>query len=188
MCVIFPVSEDEVVSPSLSSSDPKTVDRMLDRPYAKEWKRLGIASFPRNNGTGIGNMLNKGEAMRFSFANTNYSICSTYPALLVVPHGVSDEALKKVAAGYNMGRFPILTWRHATTKALLLRGAAMNSRGIGARVFRGPNHPGKHEIILISCFLMIHYIPFVRWWDGWNSRGAGKLFAWDFESNAIKSR
>jgi hypothetical protein len=49
---------------------------------------------------------------RVTRINENYSICSTYPALLVVPEAIDDEQLSQASLFRSRGRFPALSWRH----------------------------------------------------------------------------
>eukprot|EP01102_Stenamoeba_stenopodia_P002829 TRINITY_DN1269_c0_g2_i1.p1 TRINITY_DN1269_c0_g2~~TRINITY_DN1269_c0_g2_i1.p1 ORF type:complete len:741 (+),score=156.13 TRINITY_DN1269_c0_g2_i1:149-2371(+) len=49
---------------------------------------------------------------RISTANQDYKLCPTYPSLLVVPEGITDEQLKSVAAFRSRGRIPAVVWRH----------------------------------------------------------------------------
>ena len=95
--------------------DPKTLERVIERSYSKDYQRLNLAPSPNTTGTltpGKG----KGDSFRISTANSNYSLCRTYPALLVVPSHFSDESLGRVARCYRHGRFPVITWRHPRTK------------------------------------------------------------------------
>lgn len=48
---------------------------------------------------------------RISRINEDYELCPTYPALLVVPRSVSDEALQKAAAFRSGRRVPVLCWK-----------------------------------------------------------------------------
>ena len=58
---------------------------------------------------------------RISYANSNFSLCSSYPKAVIVPKFVTDETLKSIASFRSLGRFPVLSYLHKTTKAVLLR-------------------------------------------------------------------
>lgn len=62
--------------------------------------------------------------------NLNYSVTRSYPALVVVPSSVSDECITRISRFYKSNRFPVVTWRHARTKALLLRSSNFQGKGI----------------------------------------------------------
>lgn len=47
---------------------------------------------------------------KISSVNNSYQLCSTYPAVLVLPAETSDEQLQRVAAFRKRGRLPTLSW------------------------------------------------------------------------------
>jgi len=122
------------VSVTSPPSDSKTLERVMERSYYKDWKRLGFGIHGKtaNSSGGSSSILNKVESFRISFVNTGYSVCRTYPALLVVPTLVSDESVKKVSRCYRGGRLPVITWRHAHTRAFLVRAASFSSKRLMA--------------------------------------------------------
>lgn len=61
----------------------------------------------------------------------------SYPALVSVPSVLSDECICRVSRLYRNGRFPVATWRHPNTRALLLRGAGVHSRTALTKLNRG---------------------------------------------------
>ncbi|GBP59983.1 Myotubularin-related protein 13 [Eumeta japonica] len=86
-------------------SDARTLERLKERAYARDWQRCGLAAPP----------------FRLSHSNAIYSVCRSYPALMPVPDCIGDESLRRVARAYRQGRLPLLTWRHPRTGALLAR-------------------------------------------------------------------
>jgi myotubularin-related protein 5/13 len=70
------------------------------------------------------------DTFRITCVNSTYSACPSYPALLVVPTSVTDEGLMKIARCHRQNRFPVVTWRHPITKALLIRGSSFHGRGV----------------------------------------------------------
>uniref|UniRef100_A0A1I8HMA5 UDENN domain-containing protein n=1 Tax=Macrostomum lignano TaxID=282301 RepID=A0A1I8HMA5_9PLAT len=61
------------------------------------------------------------QDVRVTYLNFSHDLVPSYPALLTVPAGVSDDALKRLARAHRQGRFPVLSWRCQATGALLLR-------------------------------------------------------------------
>lgn len=49
---------------------------------------------------------------RLSTCNKDYSICTTYGPILVVPKLISDEQIKQSATFRDGGRFPIISYKH----------------------------------------------------------------------------
>lgn len=135
-------------------ADPKTLERVVERSYCKDYQRLNLAASPNMTGTLTPGKV-KADSFRISTANSQYHLCRTYPALLVVPNHMSDDSLRRVARCYRHGRFPVITWRHPRTKGyeisltsfpfnpplpllirltflrrLLLRGASFHVKGV----------------------------------------------------------
>ncbi|XP_037871165.1 myotubularin-related protein 5 isoform X2 [Bombyx mori] len=104
----------------LGSSEPteapaaRTLERVRERIYAKDWARLGLASPP----------------FRLAHANAVYTLCRSYPAVIPVPESIGDESLRRVARCYRQGRLPLVTWRHPRTHALLARSSASHHKGV----------------------------------------------------------
>lgn len=102
--------------PFLHQADPKTLERVMERSYCKDFQRLNLAASPNSSGTLTQGGKVKGDSFRISTANSQYNLCRTYPALLVVPTHLSDDSLRRVARCYRHGRLPVVTWRHPRTK------------------------------------------------------------------------
>lgn len=58
---------------------------------------------------------------RISDANSDYELCSTYPAVVAVPNSVDDHSLTLASLFRSRGRFPALSWRHPTNYCSLTR-------------------------------------------------------------------
>ncbi|GBL87002.1 Myotubularin-related protein 13 [Araneus ventricosus] len=104
--------------------DSKTLEKLSERSYCKDFQRLGLGVL---NGT---NNKSKSEGFRISSVNSAYSVCRSYPALLVVPQIISDESVRKICRCHRHGRFPVITWRHPRTKSLLLRASCFHGKGV----------------------------------------------------------
>lgn len=107
-------------------TDAKTLERLVERSYVKDWQRLGLCS--SNNSPS--NLKQKSEQFRLTTVNTLYMMCRSYPALLVVPSAVTDESIRRFCRCYRQGRIPCITWRHPRTKAMLLRGAGHHGKSV----------------------------------------------------------
>ncbi|KAJ0172559.1 hypothetical protein K1T71_011698 [Dendrolimus kikuchii] len=92
----------------------RTLERVRERIYARDWARLGLASSP----------------FRLAHANAVYTLCRSYPAVLPVPESIGDESLRRIARCYRQGRLPVITWRHPRTHALLARSGASHHKGV----------------------------------------------------------
>lgn len=127
-----------------SVNDSKSVEKLMERSYYKDWKRMGLGTLHKTVNSNASTILSKAESFRISFVNCNYAICRSYPALLVVPNVISEESVKKVGRCYRGGRFPVITWKHPRTRALLVRGACFNNKGLMAFLKGHPHsHAGK---------------------------------------------
>ncbi|KAI5733488.1 hypothetical protein M8J76_012488 [Diaphorina citri] len=100
-------------------TDAKTLERMVERSYVRDWTRLGL-------GAGGGGGKSK-EPFRISTVNSAYMI---YPALLVMPASITDESVRKIYRCYRHGRVPAITWRHGKNKSLLVRGSGYHGKGV----------------------------------------------------------
>ncbi|XP_049878278.1 myotubularin-related protein 13 [Pectinophora gossypiella] len=92
----------------------RTLERVRERVYARDWARLGLAAPP----------------FRLAHANAVYTLCRSYPAVIPVPESIGDESLRRVSRCYRHARLPVLTWRHPRTHALLARSSASHHKGV----------------------------------------------------------
>lgn len=117
-------------------TDAKTLERLSERSYVRDWYRLGLYSNgPHNN--------RRNEPFRLSSVNCAYMICRSYPALLIVPSSVSDESIRRFCRLYRHNRIPAVTWRHPRTKALLIRGAGYHGKGVMGMLKAHPASAGN---------------------------------------------
>lgn len=61
------------------------------------------------------------DKFRVSTVNRNFALCSSYPEEVIVPVGVSDEDIVKVASVRHGNRFPVVCYHHSPTGAVLVR-------------------------------------------------------------------
>lgn len=61
------------------------------------------------------------QQWRISHANSNYELCPSYPASVIVPVKISDDTLKASAQFRQFGRFPILSYYHKKNGVAMMR-------------------------------------------------------------------
>ncbi|XP_045715108.1 myotubularin-related protein 9-like isoform X1 [Phyllostomus hastatus] len=61
------------------------------------------------------------DAWRLSEVNEDFSLCASYPRVVIVPRAVDDAALARSARFRQGGRFPVLSYHHARSGTALLR-------------------------------------------------------------------
>ncbi|KAM3724524.1 Myotubularin-related protein [Dirofilaria immitis] len=61
------------------------------------------------------------RSWRVSEANTDYSLCATYPKSVIVPRDITDDELRRACAARNNARFPAAVWCCAKNESVLLR-------------------------------------------------------------------
>lgn len=83
-----------------------------------EFKRQGIATIPL-----LPPASQQSTELRLSWANENYTLCSSYPRVLVVPSEryCSDVDLMVVGQFRSRGRIPTCTWKHPTGRQSIWR-------------------------------------------------------------------
>ncbi|KAK9886900.1 hypothetical protein WA026_019158 [Henosepilachna vigintioctopunctata] len=121
------------------ATDAKTLERLAERTYVKDWKRLGLTNTASPTST------RASENFRLTSVNSIYMICRSYPALFVVPAHVTDESVRRFCRCYRQGRIPVTTWRHPKTRALLLRGAGHHNKSVMGMLKSHPNPNASTE-------------------------------------------
>nr|DBA25482.1 TPA: hypothetical protein GDO54_009862 [Pyxicephalus adspersus] len=61
------------------------------------------------------------EDWRLSHVNRDFSVCQSYPPIVIVPKSIDDESLRKVAAFRQGGRFPVLSYYHRKNGMVMMR-------------------------------------------------------------------
>uniref|UniRef100_A0AAY4AF21 Myotubularin phosphatase domain-containing protein n=1 Tax=Denticeps clupeoides TaxID=299321 RepID=A0AAY4AF21_9TELE len=61
------------------------------------------------------------DKWRVSHINSDYSVCPTYPAAVIVPRTVDDQTLVKAAQFRQGGRFPVLCYYHQKNGTVIMR-------------------------------------------------------------------
>ncbi|KAL0879613.1 hypothetical protein ABMA27_003332 [Loxostege sticticalis] len=123
------LEELELASESGEPAAGRTLERLRDRAYARDWTRLGLAASP----------------FRLSHANAVYTLCRSYPAVIPAPESIGDESLRRISRCYRQGRLPVPTWRHPTTHAILSRSAASHHKGVMGMLKATHQTPGATQ-------------------------------------------
>ncbi|BFZ16266.1 hypothetical protein BsWGS_19305 [Bradybaena similaris] len=119
------------------SNDPKNIERLMERHAYQDYQRLGLGSVAMSDQRG-----SSSDQFRVSTINANYLLSKSYPGLLVVPQAVSDDSIRKFCRCNRHARFPVITWRHPKTRALLLRASSFHARSLGTMLRHSPAASG----------------------------------------------
>ncbi|KAG7327197.1 hypothetical protein KOW79_008803 [Hemibagrus wyckioides] len=110
---------------TLKASDKSTMEQLVERACFRDYQRLGLGTI-----TASSSRSKSGEQFRVTAVNRLYSLCRSYPGLLVVPQSVQDGSLQKVARCYRHNRLPVVTWKHPRTKAVLMRAGGFHGKSV----------------------------------------------------------
>uniref|UniRef100_A0A3Q3GT22 SET binding factor 2 n=1 Tax=Labrus bergylta TaxID=56723 RepID=A0A3Q3GT22_9LABR len=121
------ISDDGEPPPSstLRASEKSTMEQLVEQSCFRDYHRLGLGTI-----TASSSRSKSGEQFRITAVNRLYSLCRSYPGLLVVPQAVQDSSLHKVARCYRHNRLPVVCWKHPRTKALLLRSGGFHGKSV----------------------------------------------------------
>lgn len=149
-----PPTTNVVESAIHKEKDSRTLRKLLELPYVKDYQRLGLANLRTfwqlsssqfqgqgkagllqalvgGTGTNSNNaLLNSQRDLRISIVNLHYAVSPTYPAFVVVPACIGDESIKKLTKCYKLQRFPAIIWRHPQHRTLLLRAGQLHGKGL----------------------------------------------------------
>ncbi|XP_076861300.1 myotubularin-related protein 5 isoform X3 [Brachyhypopomus gauderio] len=122
------------LSSTIRSSDRQTMSNVVERACCRDYQRMGLGT--------LSNSLtrSKNEPFRISTVNRMYTVCRSYPGLLIVPQSIPDGTIQRISRCYRQSRFPVICWRNSRTKAVLLRSAGLHAKGV-VGFFRSPNAP-----------------------------------------------
>ncbi|CAL8278644.1 unnamed protein product [Gadus morhua 'NCC'] len=120
------------LSSTMRSSDRQTMSNVVERACCRDYQRMGLGT--------LSNSLtrSKNEPFRISTVNRMYTVCRSYPGLLIVPQSIPDSTLQRICRCYRQNRFPVVCWRNSRTKAVLLRSAGFHAKGV-VGFFKSPN-------------------------------------------------
>lgn len=112
--------------PAVPHIPHRSLEKMSDTVYSRDWQRLHLGALGTNSTISRG----RPEGFRISSVNLGYTVCRSYPALVVVPQSVPDDSIRKLSRCYRHARFPSVSWRHPGTKALLIRASGFHGKGV----------------------------------------------------------
>ncbi|XP_067915404.1 myotubularin-related protein 5 isoform X2 [Heterodontus francisci] len=115
-------------------SDKSTMSHMVERACCRDYQRLGLGT--------LSNSLtrSKNEPFRITTVNRMYSVCRSYPSLLIIPQTIQDSTMQRISRCYRQNRFPVVCWRNSRTKAVLLRSAGLHGKSV-VGLFKSQNAP-----------------------------------------------
>nr|XP_020645587.1 myotubularin-related protein 13 isoform X4 [Pogona vitticeps] len=128
------VSDDSEMQTSgtLKASEKSTMEQLVERACFRDYQRLGLGTISNSSSR------SKTEYFRITALNRMYSLCRSYPGLLVVPQCVPDSSLQRVARCYRHNRLPVVCWKNSKTSTLLLRAGGFHGKGV-VGLFKTPN-------------------------------------------------
>ncbi|XP_030621605.1 myotubularin-related protein 13 [Chanos chanos] len=112
-------------SSTLKASEKSTMEQLVERACFRDYQRMGLGTI-----TASSSRSKSGEQFRVTAVNRLYSLCRSYPGLLVVPQSVQDSSLQKVARCYRHNRLPVVCWKHPRNKAVLLRSGSLHGKSV----------------------------------------------------------
>ncbi|KFQ27480.1 Myotubularin-related protein 13, partial [Mesitornis unicolor] len=120
------VSDDSDLhtSGTLKASEKSTMEQLVERACFRDYQRLGLGTINSNSSR------SKTEYLRITALNRMYSLCRSYPGLLVVPQSVQDSSLQRVARCYRHNRLPVVCWKNTKNNTLLLRAGGFHGKGV----------------------------------------------------------
>uniref|UniRef100_A0A8C9MWT7 SET binding factor 2 n=1 Tax=Serinus canaria TaxID=9135 RepID=A0A8C9MWT7_SERCA len=131
------VSDDSELhtSGTLKASEKSTMEQLVERACFRDYQRLGLGTISTNSSR------SKTEYLRITALNRMYSLCRSYPGLLVVPQSVQDSSLQRVARCYRHNRLPVVCWKNTKSSTLLLRAGGFHGKSV-VGLFKSQNtHP-----------------------------------------------
>ncbi|OXB78609.1 UNVERIFIED_CONTAM: hypothetical protein H355_010089 [Colinus virginianus] len=94
------------------------------------------------------------DEWRLSCVNKDFSVCPSYPPVVIVPKSIDDEALQKVAMFRHGGRFPVLSYYHKKNSMVMMRSSQPLTGTNGRRckedekLINATLRPGKRGYII----------------------------------------
>uniref|UniRef100_A0A8C3CY09 SET binding factor 2 n=1 Tax=Cairina moschata TaxID=8855 RepID=A0A8C3CY09_CAIMO len=109
---------------TLKASEKSTMEQLVERACFRDYQRLGLGTISSNTSR------SKPEYLRITALNRMYSLCRSYPGLLVVPQSVQDSSLQRIARCYRHNRLPVVCWKNTKNSTLLLRSGGFHGKGV----------------------------------------------------------
>uniref|UniRef100_A0A670ZQ67 SET binding factor 2 n=1 Tax=Pseudonaja textilis TaxID=8673 RepID=A0A670ZQ67_PSETE len=120
------VSDDSEMhtSSTLKASEKSTMEQLVERACFRDYQRLGLGTISNSSSR------SKTEYFRITALNRMYSLCRSYPGLLVVPQCVQDSSLQRVARCYRHNRLPVVCWKNSKASTFLFRAGGFHGKGV----------------------------------------------------------
>lgn len=130
------VSDDSELptSTTLKASEKSTMEQLVEKACFRDYQRLGLGTISGSSSR------SKPEYFRVTASNRLYSLCRSYPGLLVIPQAVQDSSLPRVARCYRHNRLPVVCWKNSRSGTLLLRSGGFHGKGV-VGLFKSQNSP-----------------------------------------------
>uniref|UniRef100_A0A8B9QH63 SET binding factor 2 n=1 Tax=Apteryx owenii TaxID=8824 RepID=A0A8B9QH63_APTOW len=140
------VSDDSELhtSGTLKASEKSTMEQLVERACFRDYQRLGLGTISSNSSR------SKTEYLRITALNRMYSLCRSYPGLLVVPQSVQDSSLQRVARCYRHNRLPVVCWKNTKNSTLLLRSGGFHGKGVVGLFKSQTTHTVGEQMLLES--------------------------------------
>ncbi|XP_053316921.1 myotubularin-related protein 9 [Spea bombifrons] len=94
------------------------------------------------------------DEWQLSRVNQDFSVCPSYPSLVIVPKSMDDDSLRKVAQFRHGGRFPVLSYYHRKNGMVMMRSSQPLTGTNGRRckedekLINATLRPGKRGYII----------------------------------------
>nr|XP_054518063.1 myotubularin-related protein 13 isoform X3 [Pan troglodytes] len=121
-------------STTLKASEKSTMEQLVEKACFRDYHRLGLGTISGSSSR------SRPEYFRITASNRMYSLCRSYPGLLVVPQAVQDSSLPRVARCYRHNRLPVVCWKNSRSGTLLLRSGGFHGKGV-VGLFKSQNSP-----------------------------------------------
>uniref|UniRef100_A0A8C6S074 Myotubularin phosphatase domain-containing protein n=1 Tax=Nannospalax galili TaxID=1026970 RepID=A0A8C6S074_NANGA len=134
--IILPKQKEKNTSFSttLKASEKSTMEQLVEKACFRDYQRLGLGTISGNSSR------SKPEYFRITASNRLYSLCRSYPGLLVIPQAIQDSSLPRVARCYRHNRLPVVCWKNSRSGTLLLRSGGFHGKGV-VGLFKSQNSP-----------------------------------------------
>uniref|UniRef100_A0A674I8Q9 SET binding factor 2 n=1 Tax=Terrapene triunguis TaxID=2587831 RepID=A0A674I8Q9_9SAUR len=144
------VSDDSELhtSGTLKASEKSTMEQLVERACFRDYQRLGLGTISSSSSR------SKTEYFRITALNRMYSLCRSYPGLLVVPQSVQDSSLQRVARCYRHNRLPVVCWKNSKISTLLLRAGGFHGKGV-VGLFKSQNTHTAGELMFLDFLYVI---------------------------------
>uniref|UniRef100_A0A8C6XK60 SET binding factor 2 n=1 Tax=Naja naja TaxID=35670 RepID=A0A8C6XK60_NAJNA len=134
-------------SGTLKASEKSTMEQLVERACFRDYQRLGLGTISNSSSR------SKTEYFRITALNRMYSLCRSYPGLLVVPQCVQDSSLQRVARCYRHNRLPVVCWKNSKTSTFLFRAGGFHGKGV-VGLFKSQNTQSSGEVLFCMNYLV----------------------------------